>query len=136
VWRLVLALAGSVTDDTRDTIRSRLEAGLRAGESNATIADSLGDLFSPRRAYTIAATEASRAMHMGEEEFAREAGASGLEWLGSSDMCEVCASVNGKRVRWGEPFYTRPRGNPAYRIVLHPPMHPVCNCTVVSWWDG
>lgn len=134
VQALVLALAGSVIDGTQQAIRERLEDGLRAGQSNVAIASSMSDLFSPRRAMTIAQTEASRSMHAGEEEVARESGADGLQWLASSDACPVCRSLNGKRVKFGSPFVVLASGNPEYRTVYHPPGHVNCHCTAVPFW--
>lgn len=134
VQRLVLDLAGSITDTIRDGIRDELAAGLRAGEGVADIAGRLDDLFSPKRAYLIAATEASRSMHAGEADAAREMGAAGLEWLASSDACDVCQGLAGKRVRFGEPFHTHATGAAAYRQVMHPPLHPNCACSTRAWW--
>lgn len=135
VQQAILALAGSITGSTRQAIRDRLEIGLREGESNGKIADRLTDLFSPQRAYTIAASEASRAMHAGEMSQAQEYGAAGMEWIASSDACELCLPLDGKKVRFGEAFVTLTHGNPAYRSVLHPPAHPRCMCTSTPWWE-
>jgi len=132
VQQLVLALAGSVTDTLRDAVRSELAAGLEAGASLATIAGRLAPHFAPPRAYTVAATEASRAMHAGEVEAAAELGVSSHEWLASSDCCTLCASLAGTRAKIGEPFYTHPTGNPAYRVVYHPPAHPHCACALLT----
>lgn len=135
VQRAALALVGSVTNSLRTEIRNRLEDGLRSGIGNNEIAASLDDLFTPSRAYTIAATEASRAMHLGEAEYAKESGAAGLEWLASEDACELCLRLNGKRVRWGQAFAVNSGGDPAYRDVMEPPRHPRCMCTAIPWWD-
>lgn len=134
VQQLALALAGSITEATRDEVRRVLLAGLQAGAPVAEIARGLAPTFGPQRAATIAQTEASRGMHRGEMDYAREAGAAGLEWLASSDACPKCSALNGKRVRFGEPFATLSVGNPAYRTVYHPPLHPRCACSTKTWW--
>jgi hypothetical protein len=133
VQQLVLSLAGSITDGIRQDVRDRLEQGLREGVSNSAIADSLGDLFSPRRAMTIAMSESSRAMHAGSVSYLQEVEQqTGLQaylvWMTSADGCDACLALDGKRVKLGEPFFVHAKGNPAYRVVAHPPLHPRCGC--------
>lgn len=124
---LALRLAGEVAHATRDIIRQQLAEGLQAGRPANEIADRIEEMgFGPRRAGTIAQTESSRAMHAGQGVAARELGVTDWTWLASSDACDVCLSIDGKTVKIGEPFYVWPTGNPAYRIVTHPPAHPRC----------
>jgi SPP1 gp7 family putative phage head morphogenesis protein len=135
VQRLVLALAGTITDTIRQDIRDAVSSGLTAGESLTSVANRVGDLFTPRRAYTIAATEASRSMHVAEAEAAQEAGAAGLEWLASSDACDECLALDGKRAKNGDPFVVLTTGRAEYRTVYHAPRHPRCQCTCVPFWN-
>ncbi len=136
VQRLVLALAGTVTDTLRQDIRDAVSSGLQAGEALTSVANRVGEFFTPQRAYTIAATEASRSMHSAEAEAAQEAGAAGLEWMASSDACEeVCLPLDGKRVKFGEPFMVHATGRPEYRTVYHAPAHPRCACSVSPFWE-
>jgi hypothetical protein len=128
--RLALRLAGEVATATRDLIRQELSAGLQTGEPVAAIAERIREVgFGPRRAATIAQTEASRAMHAGQGVAAKELGVTDWTWLASSDACPTCLSIDGKTVKIGEPFYVWPSGNPAYRVVYHSPAHPHCMCT-------
>jgi hypothetical protein len=75
-------------------------------------------------------------MHSAQYDAAKEAGAAGLEWMASSDACkEVCGPLDGKRVKFGEPFMVHATGNPEYRAVYHAPAHPRCQCACVEWWE-
>jgi hypothetical protein len=47
-------------------------------------------------------------------------------FLASADACPNCLFLNGETVRIGEPFIVLTSGRPAYRVVLHPPLHPQC----------
>lgn len=138
VQRLVLALAGSITETTRDGIREALGRGLSEGETVSTIAADLGHYFSPQRAFTIALTESSRSMHQGEvDQFRTTERETGLKfkkvWLASADACDVCEKLNGQK-RWpDEAFMVWPTGNQAYRVVQHAPAHPHCFCSLL--WE-
>jgi len=134
IQQAILAVVGSITESLKQEVRDRMESGLRAGASNTSIADSLTTVFTPQRAATIAATEASRAMHAGETEYANEAGATGLEWLASSDACDRCLELSDKRVKFGEPFVVLTAVAPEYRNVMYPPLHPNCMCSTKTWW--
>jgi hypothetical protein len=132
--RLALRLAGTIVEDTRRMIREELSAGLQAGEPVAAMAERIRlQSFSPRRAATIAQTESSRAVHAGQGIAAKELGVTEWTWLASSDACEeICLPMDGKTVKIGEPFYIHSKGNPAYRVVTHPPAHPHCYCSVLE----
>jgi hypothetical protein len=117
---------------------SRVQANIMQVRSETTIADRVESLpvFSSDRAYTIAATETSRAVHAGQESHGKLLGSTGLEWLASSDACPVCLSINGKKVKHGEPFYVWPNAKKTeYKYVWYPPAHPSCMCTVNDWYD-
>ncbi len=129
-----LNLAGSISQTTRDMIRTALAEGLQAGEPVAKIADRIkGEAFSPRRAFTIAQRESSWAMHAGQGVAARELGVTRWSLLASSDACPVCLSIAAKGpVEIGTPLYVWPTGNPAYRVVYHAPVHVNCYCTMTE----
>ncbi len=126
VKRLALDLAGEVTASTKRDIRRALEEGIREGLGNTQIADKLNFAFSGNRAFLIAQTETSRAMHAGQLDAAAMSGVvKETEWLASSDACDKCLTLNGQRRPLGEPFYVNPKGG-TYAVVLHAPLHPNC----------
>lgn len=111
-------------------LRRELQAGLEQGEANDRLAVRVGHIFAdPGRAYTIARTEASRAVHTGQFIAAKESGiVKGKKWLAKSDACPRCRALAGKVVALEEDFgYDAGAG--AYAHVLHPPLHPHCTCT-------
>jgi len=132
--RLAMELAGHVADSVRQQVRDAVTAGVKKGQSVNQIADAVASdtMLDPRRAYTIAQTETSRAVHAGQAAQGRALGAVGLEWIASSDACDFCAVMNGQQVRTGQPFYVWQTGNPAYARVMHPPAHPHCFCSAVD----
>jgi hypothetical protein len=86
------------------------------------------------RAWRIAVTEASRAVHSAELESARQSGVvAGFEWLISGDACPLCQKVAAEapRVRLGEAFAVV-GDHPTYSTVRHPPLHPGCQCSVTE----
>lgn len=108
--------------------RRNLTEGLGAGETSKDLAERLGDIFAPERAQTIAATEASRALHGGQVLAAKESGiVKGKVWLASADACKKCLALNGKEVGLDEAFAVERGGGP-YSVILHPPYHPRCFC--------
>ena len=148
--RMSLNFVREFNSTTQQAIREAVATGIERGDplsrvqrqlmgipAENTIADRVAEspAFDRKRAYTIASTETSRAVHGGQASYGQSIGAAGLEWLASSDACPVCLSVNGKKVRYGEPFYIHTTGRPEYRMVYYPPMHPHCMCTVADWWD-
>lgn len=122
--------------DIYDSVRRELGAGLIGGETTQEINRRMAKLFDdPYRAARIGQSEASRAMHAGQTIASQQSGVTtGMLWLASSDACNLCLSVNGKEVDFGEPFYVDPKGGP-YAIIMHPPMHPHCFCTATDVID-
>jgi hypothetical protein len=140
VRRLALDLAGGVGATTRAAVRSELLAGLEAGEGVDSLADRLEEFFAPRRAYRIAASEASRATAAAQQqtvgELAQETGMKAFAvWMASSDACKPCLNLDGTRVELGMPFHIHTQGRAAYRVVTHPPLHPRCGCAVTYEFD-
>jgi hypothetical protein len=104
---------------------------LERGESGAEIAERLEPAFGPRRAATIARTEASRVFHDAHTATWKSYGIRSHTWLASADACPNCLFLNGDTVRIGEPFIVLQTGRVAYRVILHAPLHPRCGCTSV-----
>lgn len=107
------------------------------GDAVAQLTDRVKEIFeglTERQAATIAATEASRALHAAQEKAALESGVvAGKELLISADACDLCRMVatEVKQVRLGQAFAVV--GNhPEYSTVMHPPLHPNCRCTMVD----
>jgi hypothetical protein len=145
--RLAVNLAGEITQTTRERVRDAIREGILAGEplsrtqarimgiqGETTVAERVEQLpvFGKKRAGVIAQTEVSRAMHAGQADYGKSVGAWGMEWLASSDACELCLSLSGKQVPYGEPFYVWPKANPEYKFVWYPPAHPNCRCTAID----
>lgn len=128
--RSTLATAQNDVATAYQLVRMELAEGLSEGETLRELNERIGRIFDdPVRAHRIAMTEASRAMHAGQMESAKESGiVEGLRWLASSDACPLCLKLDGKEVPLGTPFYVDPRGGP-YATVYHPPAHPHCMCS-------
>lgn len=112
-----------------DLLRSKLARGLERGEALALLSQRVQTIFAdPVRAFRIAATETSRAMHGGALLAAKQSGlVVKKRWLASTDACDECLELDGREVGLDEPFYVDPRGGP-YAVVLYPPLHPHCFC--------
>lgn len=118
--------------DAQEATRQLLRDGLPKGAAVELLARQVRMIFAdPKRAFTIAATEGSRAVHGGQMAAAQEAGVERHSWLVSADACEHCLKLDGKTVKIGEPFWVNPKGGP-YAVVLHPPLHPHCFCSVTE----
>lgn len=111
-------------------LRGELQAGLAEGEANDRLAFRVGRIFAdPARAYTIARTEANRAIHTGQFIAAKESGiVKGKKWLAKADACPKCRALGGAVVGLDEDFAYE-AGAGAYAHILHPPLHPHCTCT-------
>ncbi len=112
-------------------LRKLLKRGLGRGDAIAILARKVREVFAdPRRAFTIAITETSRAVNGGEFIAAKESGvATHKEWVASSDACPLCLSIADKgEIPMDEPFYVDPRGGP-YAVCMFPPVHPHDFCT-------
>lgn len=110
-------------------LRQLMREGLPRGDSVAFLAKKVREVFAdPMRAFRIATTETSRAMHAGQLDTAEQSGVvTGKTWLASSDACKQCLDLDGKTVKLREPFWVDPKGGP-YAVVLYPPLHPHCFC--------
>lgn len=118
--------------------REALIAGVvTQGESVPRLTERVNQIFDEAetsRARRIAQTEASRAVHAGQEAAAKESGlVAGWEWLLSSDACPICHAIadHARYVQLNQPFAVI-GDNPTYATVRMPPAHPLCDCTAVE----
>jgi hypothetical protein len=123
------ATATGSLNDTLRKLREQLKQGLSQGDAVKTLAARVRTLFTdPSRAFTIAATESSRAMHEGALLAAKQSGVVNKKrWLASSDACNRCLQLANKEVLLDRPFIILPGGGP-YARVMCPPLHPHCFC--------
>lgn len=107
-------------------LRELLKKGLERGKAIAQLAREIKRIFAdPARAFRIAATETSRAIHGGALLNAKESALKlRKEWLASADACPACLELNGVRRELDEPFTVEGRG--PYARIMHPPLHPHC----------
>lgn len=120
-------LATSLVD-----LRKLLEAGLPRGESHRLLAKRVLEIFAdPARAFRIAVTEGSRAIHTGNLLAAKESGVvRGKSLVASSDACDLCLDVAEKgTIPLDQPFYVEAKGGP-YAVVMTPPIHVHCFCSM------
>lgn len=121
----------------RRTRKELAEGVVDRGESLKQLTQrvlSVFDRADKSRARSIAASEASRAVHAAQEEAAKQSGVvAGFEWLLSDDACPLCHTVarRAKAVRLGQAF-AYSGDHPVYSQVRFPPLHPSCQCTVVE----
>lgn len=115
-------------------LREEMKEGLSEGEGVRLLSNRVRTIFAdPKRAFTIASTENSRSTYAGEMQSMRESGViDRSRWTASAAACPKCLELDGKEVPLGEPFIVLSGGNPAYRIVYHPPLHPCCFCAIVG----
>ena len=110
-------------------LRKLLKAGLEEGKAIAQLAREVKRIFAdPSRAYRIAVTETSRAIHGGALLNAKESSLKlRKEWLASSNACSRCLELDGLEKELDEPFYVD--GSGTYARIMTPPLHPHCLCT-------
>ena len=113
-------------------LRDELSEGLSEGEGARELTRRVRAIFDdPVRAETIARTEAQRAVYGGEVAAAQRSGVvKALRWLAAPACCDVCQAIDGKEVPMGTPFATGVGKNPAYSVIMHPPYHPRCRCSI------
>jgi uncharacterized protein with gpF-like domain len=120
-------------------LKEEIRQGLVTGDSLPELRKRVNGVFDnaeQSRAQTIAASEASRAVHSAQEIAGKESGVGrGLKWLASADACPICLALNGKEVAFGQPFASGVSENPAYSEVYFPPRHPNCNCAAQTIID-
>ena len=116
-------------EDAVKKLRELLKAGLEESKAVAQLAREVKRIFAdPSRAFRIATTEASRAVHGGALLNAKESHLKlKKEWLASSDACSLCRELDGSQKELDEPFVTD--GTGPYAKIMIPPRHPHCFCT-------
>ena len=124
------------------SLRTEMRAGLAQGEAVRQLATRVRSIFAdPMRAFRIAITESSRAVHTGQLISAKTAGCKKKVWVASSDACDTggpndegCLGLDGKTVGIDEPFWVDPKGGP-YATIVGPPLHPSCFCSMSEEFD-
>lgn len=121
----------ALTEATHE-IRQLLRQGLERGEALQYLARKIQEIYAdPYRAFRIAATETSRAMHGGQLYSMKEDGVTEKkQWLASSDACPLCLELDGQERDLDEPFVIDGRG--PYARIMTPPRHPHCFCDLTS----
>jgi hypothetical protein len=128
--RATLDTASRELGQALEDLREALRQGVKAGRLNEWLTRKVAEIFaSTPRAYRIAQTEGSRAVHAGQLFTARELGATVKTWLASADACDRCLELADVEKPLDEPFTVDPAGGP-YAVVQHPPLHPHCLCTI------
>jgi hypothetical protein len=119
-------------------LREALAGGLvDRGETLKQLTERVRGIYtglSKSHANMIAATEASRAVHLAQEAAARESGVVvGWRWLLSGDACELCHRIANevKAIPLGQPFAVI-GDHEYYSEVRMPPAHPRCQCTAIA----
>lgn len=106
-------------------LRQELSAGLIEGDPLPLLRDRVNEVFdqaTQSRAQVIAASEASRALHGGQELAAKETGiVLKKRWLASGDACELCLPLADKVVGMEDNFAVD--GGGPYAAVPYPPRH-------------
>jgi uncharacterized protein YoaH (UPF0181 family) len=124
----------TATTDLKEAIRklrALLKRGLEKGKAIAQLAMEIKRIFSDQaRAFRIATTETSRAVHGGALYNAMESSLRlKKSWLASSDACDACWELAEKEpIELDEPFVVD--GTGLYARIMHPPRHPHCFCTM------
>ena len=118
--------------DAVKKLRKLLKEGLAEGKAIAQLAREVRHIFAdPHRAYMLATTEGSRAVHGGALLNAKESSLKlKKEWLASADACPACLDLNGEQRELDEPFVVDGKG--PYARIMTPPRHPHCFC---SWTE-
>lgn len=111
--------------------RRELAEGLAEGEALHKLIDRVEPLFGRERSYTIARTEAARAVEAGGLIAAQESGVvKAKRWLCAPGCCDRCRALDGKTVKLDEPFIVLPGVPAAYAVVMTGgTLHPNDRCS-------
>lgn len=114
-------------------VREAVRGGLVDGDPIARISADVRAIFDdPHRSFNIAMSEASRAMHSGQQAVAIANGMTTKEILESEDACELCKKVAARGpVPIRAPYMINASRNPAYATVYGPPLHVSCHCAEI-----
>ncbi len=143
-----LAFAQSTLESTTQQVnqalksfREHLDESLSEGERLTDLQERIGEIFTgltQKRLFDIAASEASRAHHLGQRIAGIESGVvKGWRWLLSDDACPKCQAFANKEIGLKESFGEDPSAsNPKYKDVPFPPLHVSCRCSCIELLEG
>ena len=136
----------SVNSTTARMIRGSLAEGIVSGENVFELRKRVQAVYtssSKFRAEMIARTETIWAWNEGARQGYEQSGVvTRLEWLASDDerTCQWCPQMDGKVISIEEDFLNKGDDfvgseggvlTASYDSVGHPPLHPMCRCTVI-----
>lgn len=122
----VATLVSGVTETSRDQIRRAIRDSLARGETTDLAMERImRTINNPVRAEMIAQTESVNAYTMGTLAYAEESGAKSKIWEALAGACEVCAPMDGKKVKLGQLFKLNNGAE-----VDGPSSHPRCRCGI------
>jgi SPP1 gp7 family putative phage head morphogenesis protein len=120
-------LVTEINDTTRTGLNALVQAALDNGQTNAELADAIGEFsgFDDARCDLIATTETAFADVQGNLAGWKESGVvEGKRWIVAQDeVCEECEALDGVTVPLGEDFPDEGGDGPPY--------HPRCRCDIV-----
>jgi SPP1 gp7 family putative phage head morphogenesis protein len=120
--KYTVKLAGSLTSTTIDRVKESLKTSFGLGEDQNEATARLSKVIDdPRRAATIAHTEAVRAFTGGRLAVAAQVGADRKQWDATLNACPICQPLDGKVVKLDKLF----AGD-----YYAPPAHPNCRCLI------
>lgn len=116
----------SITESTRDMLRSSVTDALEKGLSNDDLMATIkkDHAFSAERAEMIARTETAIADIKGNMVAYESLGVEEKQWLTAPGCCDKCGALNGKIVKINAPFVEG-------KYLADPPLHPHCRCDVL-----
>lgn len=131
--------------EVTNALKIELPAGMLLGESIRVLSRRVSAVFQEAeryRAVRIAQTEAIRALHRGQIDYAMEKEKAldvtiGKQWLASADACPLCRQIARESQKKGPvtlttSFYEHADAPDDYRDVPSPPAHPNCRCTITE----
>lgn len=117
----VATLVTQINEGTRGKIRSSIKTSISLGEDQKTASARLNKVIKdPKRAQTIARTEAVNSYSLGLETFGIESGATSKTWQSVPGACAICSPLDGQTEPIGEDFPSIGRPGPS--------AHPNCRC--------
>lgn len=115
-----IKLSGNLNKTTTDLVKSSIGMSIELGESQSEATARLRKtIANPRRAATIAHTEAVRAFAGGSLSVAAQIGVDRKQWDATIGACPICAPLDGKIVALDKQFAPG---------IFAEPAHPNCRC--------
>lgn len=134
----MIDLADEVEVESLERLKRALQDGWKAGESISDLVkkvDSVFDDFSRYRSEMIARTESIRASAQASLLTYEASGVVDRSmWIATPTdrTCDICAGLDGKIAKLGEPFPF----DDTYGDATGPPAHPNCRCCLVPVLEG